>query len=104
VEATLRGSGISKLFVVVIGVIVAVSLGAMAIYVSTKVGGPAAAQGHVSQGQLSSGPAYHQIDNRGVIQTTNNFPGPDAQERNGRLAADSGATPTLSDLGLDFRG
>ncbi len=39
-----------------------------------------------------------------VIQTTNNFPVPDAQERNGRLAADSGATPTLSDLGLDFRG
>lgn len=103
-ETTLRGSRISKLFIVVIGVIVAVSLGVMAAYVSTKVGGAAASQGHVTQGQLSSGPPYHQIDNRGVIQATNSFPGPDAVERNGRLAAASGATPTLSDLGLDFRG
>jgi hypothetical protein len=106
-RTSFRGTGISKLFVVVVGVIIAMGLGAMAAGISTKLSGSATTQKHLVSGpayhQAVAGPdaadrnaqlaasrltrAYFQVDTRGVIQSPASSLGPDALDRNSKLAA-----------------
>jgi len=106
-KASFRGTGISKFLIVVVGVCVAVGLGAMAATISTKINAPAA--GHATSGVVQAansfvGPdaqdrnsqlaatrltkAYHQLNTRSVIQAATSSLGPDALDRNSQLAAD----------------
>jgi hypothetical protein len=111
-RSAIRGTGISKGLVAVLVVSVTMGLGVTAGVVAKNLSGTAATQSHISQGQGQGGAAFENPARRGGLQmlgddpaaakikavgpddraTTstlapNSFLGPDAQERNAKLAA-----------------
>ncbi|HEY4889100.1 MAG TPA: hypothetical protein VIJ58_11110 [Candidatus Dormibacteraeota bacterium] len=109
-RSAVRGTGISKGIVAVLAVSVTMGLGVAAGVVAKNLSGSAATQSHISQGL--GGPAFanpaqrsgNQVfganaapaavpavgpDDRATTSTlpANSFLGPDAQERNAKLAA-----------------
>lgn len=97
-RATLRGTGVSKGFVAIVAIMVALALGAGAAVLAKSVTGstaaPAAHIAQVKSGASDPGSAWNYGVRRGGIQSVegpatpaNSFLGPDAQERNTRLAA-----------------
>jgi hypothetical protein len=98
-RATLRGTGVSKGIVAIVAVMVALALGAGAAVLAKGItGSTAAPAAHIVQGNPgASGPgsAWNYSVRRSGLQSvegpaapaTTSFLGPDAQERNTRLAA-----------------
>ena len=69
IRTSTRGSGISKSFVAVCAVVATMGLGVTAGVVAKNLSAPAAAPAHILQGNLARlGPAYHQVDTRGVVK------------------------------------
>jgi hypothetical protein len=69
VRSTSRGSGISKSFVAVCALVATMGLGVTAGVVAKNLSAPAVAPAHILQGNIARlGPAYHQVDTRGVVK------------------------------------